>query len=419
MSKTQKRALIIVFIVLGVIALAVGVYFIVRAIRINSIDTGLDRIEIYTNGAEIESNEDYVNCKVSLCADETSYSFENLEAGIRLRGNDTRLYYPKKPYRIKFDKKISIYGEQKNKSWVLLALYNDYSLIKDYMAFSMADKVMEEDFVPSHNFVDLYLNGEYQGVYLLTDQVNEKSGRLDVECDFTENSTEVPFFVELDHRAPEEGEEGKDWFAIGDKYYAIKYPSADERYTKEQFEYIEAYIKKVDSLMKKPNVTINELEEYIDVDSFVNYYIVQEAMGQMEINWKSVYMSKSVDGKLKMGPVWDFDWSTTGPSRGSYSDENWDITEGFMSKNHWFYHVYKNSVEMREKFAIRYSQVRDDILQVISDVQSVQATLKPAAEKNHLYWYWYSPITSYDNNFERVIWWCRERIYWLDTQFTM
>lgn len=417
MSKKRKRILIITLAVLGVIALIVGVYFLVRAIRISAIETGLDRIDVCVNGVEIESNEEYVQCTVSLTSGEDVYSFENLEAGIRLRGNDTRLYYPKKPYRIKFEKKTSVYGEPENKSWVLLALYNDYSLIKDYLAFTVADKVMAGDFVPSHNFVDLYLDGEYQGVYLLTDQVNEKSGRLDVEYNFAAEDKSVPFLVELDNRAPEEGEEGVDWFAIGTKYYAVKYPNATERYTKEQFEYIEGYVKKVDSLMKKKDVTIAELEEYIDVDSFVNFYIVQEAMGQMEINWKSVYMSKTKDGKLKMGPVWDFDWSTTGPSIGVKSDKYWDITEGFKDEGHWFYHAYKNSMEVRKKFATRYAEVREDILQAITDVESIQQTLAPAAEKNHLLWYWYSPATFYEEHFERVIWWCRERIAWLDTQF--
>lgn len=419
MSKACKRMLIATSIVLGILALVIGIYFLVRLIRINTIETGLDRIDIFVNGAEIESNEIYVDCIVSLASNNEAYSFENADAGIRLRGNDTRLYFLKKPYRIRFNEKTSVYGEPENKSWVLLALYNDYSLIKDYMAFSMADKIMEGDFVPSYNYVDLYLDGEYQGIYLLTDQVNEKSGRLNLEYGFSEKDTEVPFLVELDQRAPEEGKEGKDWFAIGNKYYAIKYPDADERYTEEQFAYIEQYVKKVDSLMKKKDVTIAELEKYIDVDSFVNFYIVQEAMGQMEINWKSVYMSKTKDGKLKMGPVWDFDWSTTGPSTGPCADENWDKTEGFLSKSHWFYYAYKNSFEIREAFAKRYLQVRDDILETIDSVEEMKESLSPAAEKNHLCWYWYAPFGFYDDHFDRVIAWSRERIAWLDTQFVI
>lgn len=415
----RKRILIISSIVLGVIALVIGVYFLVQMIRINTIETGLSRVDVYTNGAKIESNEIYVDCQVSLACDEEQYSFTMAEAGIRLRGNDTRLYFPKKPYRIKFKEKTSVFGEPENKSWVLLALYNDYSLIKDYLAFSMADEVMEGDFVPSHNYVDLYLDGEYQGIYLLTDQVNEKSGRLDLECSFGEDDVEVPFLVELDQRAPEEGVEGVDWFAIGKKYYAVKYPSAEERYTKEQFEYIEGYIKKVDALMKKQNVTVDELEKYIDVDSFVNFYIVQEAMGQMEINWKSVYISKTKDGLMKMGPVWDFDWSTTGPSTGPCNDENWDKTEGFLSKSHWFYYAYKNSSEIREAFAQRYKAVRGKILDTIKAVESIKEALEPAATKNHLCWYWYAPFGFYDEHFDRVISWCRERIAWLDTQFVL
>lgn len=418
MREKSKKGLKITLIVLGAIALIIGAYFLVRFIMLKSIrDTGLPQINISTGGASITSNELYVDCLVSLACEGESFSFSDTEAGIRLRGNDTRLFYPKKPYRIKFDEKTSLFGHPENKSWVLLALYNDFSLIKDHLAFSLADRIMGEDFVPAHHYVDLYIDGKYQGIYLLTDQVNEKEGRLDVEYSFDENDTEVPFFVELDHRAPEEGIEGVDWFSIGTKYYAIKYPNAEERYTDEQFLYIKGYIETVDALTKRPDVKISELEEYIDIDSFINYYIVQETMAQLEINWKSVYMSKSIDGKLKMGPVWDFDWSVTGPSIGKNRNVGKDRLEEFRCVDHWFAYLYNNSPEIRVAFANRWAEVRDDILEVITEVEGQKQDLWRGAKKNHLRWYWYAPIGLFSSHFDEVISWCKERVKWLDTQF--
>lgn len=417
MSKRCKKILIKSLIALGIIAFIVLVYFLVRFIMFKTADdSGLPKIYITTDGTAIASKEAYVDCKVSLLADEEKHSFSDLDAGIRLRGNDS-LRFAKKPYRIKFDKKTSLFGAVANKSWVLLALHNDFSLIKDHLAFSIADRIMGNDFVPSHHYVELYIDDSYQGIYLLTDYVNENKGRLNIKNSFDKTDVEIPFLVELDHRAPEEGVEGIDWFAIGNKYYAIKYPEAEERFTKEQFLYIKSYIEKVDALMQKPNVTISELEEYIDVDSFINYYIVQEVMGQLEINWKSVYMSKGAKGKLKMGPVWDFDWSVTGPSLGKNRNLFKDNVTDFKSSDNWFSYAYGGSEEVRQAFARRWSEVRGDILDVINEVEQSKAYLALGAKKNHLRWYWYAPVELYSSHFDEVIAWCTGRVGWLDTQF--
>ena len=177
-------------IIVGVVDYAISRY------RVSTIgDTGLPRLDVYTEGgAKIKSKEEYVNCTVSLSgADE--FDFSSLEAGIRGRGNNSWKHFPKKPYRIKFDEKVSLLGETKNKSWVLLAMYSDFSLTKDRLAFSMADALETDAFVPSYHYVELYLNGSYNGIYLLTDQVDENKGRTNVKEDFDADAKEVPLWL--------------------------------------------------------------------------------------------------------------------------------------------------------------------------------------------------------------------------------
>ncbi len=382
-------------------------------------DTGLPRIDVVTEGgAKILTKTDYVNCTVSLSGAEEEYCFTDAEAGIRGRGNDTWTYYPKKPYRIKFEEKISMFGEQKNKSWVLLAMYNDFSLSKDRLAFTMADHLGGDAFVPSYHYVDLYLNGSYQGIYLLTDQVDENKGRTAVKEDFTAEDTEVPFLVELDARAPSEGVEGVDWFWVGGRSYAIKYPEADERYTQEQFDYIKSYIETVDALCRKDQVTLAELSEYIDVDSFIDFYLVQEVMGQPEINWKSVYMSKSVDGKLKMGPIWDFDWGAMGPSFGDSKNNYRGEYSGFRSDGNWFYLLYHGSPEFRAALTERWSVAREAVLRAIEQVESEKSVIESAAKRDHLRWHWYRLASSYSAYFDELTDWCKNRVAWLDQEFS-
>ena len=383
------------------------------------VDTGLPRLDVYTEGeAEILSRETYVNCTVSLSGAGEEFSFENLGAGIRGRGNSTWTACPKKPYRIKFNEKTSIFGEAANKSWVLLALYNDFSLSKDRLAFIIADSLGTENFTPSYNYVELYLNGKYNGIYLLTDQVDENKGRTEVKEKFTENDVEVPFLVELDAYSYQEGEIDVAWFSVGNHDFTIKYPEADERQTEAQFQYIKNYISEFDALTRKPGVSLAELSEYVDIESFIDYFIVQEVMGQMEVNNKSVYMYKAQGEKMKMGPVWDFDFSAQGTDaffrqRNIYKNDY----SGLRSTDNWFAYLYNSSEEFRLALAERYKEVRGNILQAIESVEASKSYLERGAEKDWARWHAFRVYKGYDKRFDELVSWCKNRVLWLDGAF--
>jgi len=130
---------------------------------------------------------DYINSQIYLVDEKNSENnmgtlSKPLEAGIRLRGNST-MNKPKKPYRIKFDKKQAPFGLPKNKNWVLLAEYMDASSLHNYSAYSFAQQLDGFDFAPSTNFVEVILNGNSQGLYLFSDHVQAKAGRVDIEHD--------------------------------------------------------------------------------------------------------------------------------------------------------------------------------------------------------------------------------------------
>ncbi len=416
MNKITKIAVIAVAILLtaAILIASTGVILYVSLAG----KSELPRLDVLTEeGAPILSKKDYVTCTVSLSGAKEEHCFRQLSAGIRGRGNDTWNYYPKKPYRIKFDEKTGLFGEAANKSWVLLAMYNDFSLIKDRMAFGLADAIGTEGFVPSYHYVELYINGKYQGLYLLTDQVDENAGRLDVKEAFTAEDTQVPFLVELDARAPEEGEEGVDWFSVAGFSYAIKYPEAKERHTKEQFDYIQQYIEQVDVLLRTPNVTLAQLEQYIDINSFLDFYLIQELMGQPEINWKSVYMSKTRDGKLKMGPIWDFDWSCMGPSTGRYKNDYRSMTEGFRSQNNWFDAVYSGSPEFRTAISMRWKEIRPQVDLVLAQMEAECKMLEKAALRDRLRWHWYRHWGAFKSYSEHVLEWVEDRAEWFDREF--
>lgn len=297
--------------------------------------------------------------------------------------------YPKKPYRIKFEEKTSLFGWAKNKSWVLLAMYNDFSNIKDYTALTIAKSVMKDSFVPNARHVELYLNGEFMGLYLLTDQIDEKTGRLDVESDLTAEDEDIPFYVEWDENAYTEGAEGSEWFRIVNEdsgitsYYEIKYPEAEDRLSEAQFDYIKNYIEKVNSLCHDPETTREEFEKFVDFESFLDYYLLQELYGQIEINWKSIHMSKEKGGRLKMGPIWDFDWALGGPmdiwSKGNTVPESW------MSNSNWFFYMMKKDW-FKEVAKQRFKEIESVVLQKAKEIHALRETLLKAGLRNATMW---------------------------------
>ncbi len=371
----------------------------------------IPRVDIDTNGVRINSKENYVDCTVSI----SETDIDSLAAGIRGRGNTTWEFAPKKPYKIKFSEKVSVFGEEKNKSWVLLALYNDFSYIKDRLAFKLADAIGTDAFVPSYNYVELYLNGKYNGLYLMTDHVDENAGRTGIKERFDASDTQVPFLVELDAYAPDEGTEDVDWFSVGGKAYAVKYPDAEERYTEEQFTYIKNYIERVDSACAAGDYA--GLKTLVDVDSFIDYYIIQEVMGQPEVNWKSVYMYKTKDGLMKMGPLWDFDWSVMGPQTGKSKDRYRDLIYGLRSCGSWFDLMLDRSPEFKADVSARFEEVTPVLLGVLDGVRAEKDVLSPYIARNHLRWNWYRQWNDWEDYYDGTLDWCVARIEWLGGRF--
>lgn len=425
MNTKVKLTLRITALVLLAVLAAAAMISLVSIVRYRIVsakceeERKIPRVDVYTvDEKKIESKEEYIDCTVSVSDTEIN----EYKAGIRGRGNTTWKYYPKKPYRIKFEEKVSVFGEKANKSWVLLALYNDFSIVKDRLAFTMADALGTDVFVPSYNYVELYLNGEYNGLYLMTDQVDENKGRAGVkDSDYIEDgNVEVPFLVELDDYAPSEGEEGKDWFSVGGKPYNIKYPEADERsedpeIAAAQFEYIRSFIEQVEIACNSGDY--EKLRELVDVESFIDFFIIQEIMGQPEINWKSVYMYKEAGSeKMKMGPVWDFDWSVIGPSTGSERNAYRDEFVGLRSNGNWFDLMLRGSDDFKKDVAARFDEAKGALLDAIAIVRADEARIAPYALRNHLRWHWYRVGVSWDSYYEEVLAWCERRIAWLDTK---
>lgn len=372
----------------------------------------LPYIYIETQDGKLPTNKvDYVNCSFTITNTENeNHSFtvtmkdeygDNDSVGIRLRGNST-MGYAKKPYRIKFDKKKSFFGSEKNKSWVLLADYLDPSDMRNYTAHELARKYENLDFVVSVHHVVLYINNVFKGVYLLTDQVDEKEGRTGVETDFdAETDIDFPFLIEMSHDANSGNVEGVDYFTIeGYEPIEIKYPEKEDRDSGGiVYNYIVNYMKAVCTLLDNGNTPIEvafrgktetvDLNDLVDEDSLIDFLLVNEIMGNADSTWKSINMHKSKNGKLKFGPVWDFDaaaipsWTgTPAQATNDLSIANKTFTLGGVIAKRWLA-IDGN----KQRFYNRFMETRDYVLEIVKQLDEYRAYISEAGKADAKLWY--------------------------------
>lgn len=379
-------------------------------------DNDVYRINITTENNEFPvDKENYVNGSLNITEqDENTVIKDSMDMRIKLRGNST-FSAAKKPFRIKFDSKQSLFGLEKSKDWVLLANYYDKSNLRNYLAYLTANKMTNLGFQPSSIFVDVYFNGEYYGLFTLCEQMEVNPGRVDIEDNISADGINS-FLLEADERAKEEypGYQGYAYVTSGSgKYgyydFALKHPDADDYVEaleiandetasvedKEEANttvtqhlkdvaWLQGFLDNVsDSIFNKGNY-----EEYIDVASFVDFYIVQEMFKNLDVGSTSqFYVIDQADEvvKLKAGPVWDFDLSagvvdeTSSDTYGLYM-----YTDLFMRNRDYYSEALFEDEAYVNLVRERYTEIREDVILSIFDELDLAKDLLAAAQQRNI-----------------------------------
>ena len=262
-------------------------------------DDALAHIYIDTEGGSpIVSKDEYVYTKLTIDG-QSKYEDRVFEFGdqarVKGRGNST-WGWPKKPYKIKLDSKESLFGLLPEKDWVLLADYQDGPHLLNAVAFKIG-RLLEMPFTNTIIPVEVTLNGNYLGLYGLTEQVEVKTNRVNVGND-------DGLLLELEQYYDEE------WKFRSAAYnlpVMIKDPELD---TANELALIQDDFESLESLVARDDFPDNNYLDFIDGESIANYLIVYMLTANEEINHpKSTYIHKSISGKYAMGPIWDFDWA--------------------------------------------------------------------------------------------------------------
>ncbi|MDE6758936.1 MAG: CotH kinase family protein [Clostridia bacterium] len=293
-----------------------------------TVETEIDFLELPVmvintqNSAPILDKENYVTCNVSVLNAEQEYCFEGESAGIRGRGNTTWGLL-KKPYKLKFNSKVDLFGNGKAKKWTLIANFADPSLARNYFTYSIASQfLVNAKYTTSVQNIELYLNGEYLGVYLVCEQNEVGSTRVDIDDNLVNDDGSLMlntgYLLESDNAyAPYEGIEGLDFFRINGDCYAIKSPDVeDEVFIAHKEEFV-GFIQNimqtaVDSLNNLDNSYENFaiISNLLDIPSFVDGYLIDELTNTADGAISSFYLYyDNRDGKIYRGPIWDYDAS--------------------------------------------------------------------------------------------------------------
>lgn len=371
-------------------------------------------------GAPVTSKEVYVNGHVSLNPNGSSAAFA-LEADMKIKGRGNSTWgLPKKPYRIKLNSKASVAGMPAEKDWVLLANYSDKTLMRNYLALELGRR-LGLSWTPRTQVIEVVLNGTELGTYLLTEHIKVAPDRVHITppkaTDTTPEAVNAGYLLELDGRL----DEVINWRTARNVPYTLKDP---EEAPAEQVAFIKNYLQTAEDVLNSAGFAdpTNGYAKYIDIDSFIDCFIVQEVFKNQDgAAFSSIFLYKDKDTKLKMGPLWDFD---IGAGNVNYSDAQ--HPEGWWVRAHspWFSKLFQDPV-FAAKVKTRWNEVKAqkvDSLLVLMD--QMAWALDKTQQKNFTIWpilntyVWPNPVItgSYAGEVAYTKNWLKTRIQWMDSQ---
>ncbi|MBQ3045914.1 MAG: CotH kinase family protein [Clostridia bacterium] len=291
------------------------------------------------------------------------------ELEIKGRGNST-WEMEKKPYNIKLADKVNLFGMGKTKKWSLIANHGDNSLIRNVLAYEAAERA-GMPYTPQFTPVDVYINSDYMGSYLLTTRVGIDGSSVDIDdlegetedvnkedldtyarggaygtyaglLEGTQKWYEIPndpeditggYIIEME-LANRYAAEASGFVTTRSQPFTMKTP---EYASKAQIQYISSYYQKVEDAIYN-GASMTELDKLVDVESLAQMYLINEWASNQDASLTSTYFYKPAGDKLYAGPVWDFDigFGNNDSNRfgNDYTDpEKWTVCYNRMYRN--------------------------------------------------------------------------------------
>lgn len=342
-------------------------------------------VYITTADSSAITSRDYWKENTSVCIvmPDGSVSYQSNAAAIRARGHST-FSKPKKPFALKLENDAPLLGMTANNRWILLANFMDHSLLRNSLALAVAKRTSLE-WTADSRLVDVVVNGKLQGCYLLCESIRVGKHRVNID-------KKDGFLIEMDNYPNEK-------YRFDTQYrhlpVNVTYPKVPSN---KQMEDIENYLNCIESFLYGSATDLSELyRNYIDVDSFVDWWLVYELTQNAEPNGpRSCYMYKSKNGLLKAGPVWDFDLAfiTVGldaggdirPSRLNRPDIVMLTGDSIYNRNAlWYDRLLKDPV-FANRVKERWNELEPEFRSLTNELDNWQQLIEPSALADEKLW---------------------------------
>lgn len=269
-----------------------------------------------------ENLDPYVNGKITIIDNENNINTLSDDADlvsnmkIKYRGNSS-VVFEKHQFKVKLltedgqKNKQSIMGMAPDSDWIINISMIDSTLVRNYMTYTLAGKLME--FAPKVKYCEVIMKDgdsyHYQGLYMMMENIKQGKGRVDIK-DYDPTKNYTSYILRRD-RYDEEDIMIEDTYALdnnlGYGYLGIKYPEADD-VDEKVYNYIRNDIDTIERILySEDRETFLQYDNYINEDSFIDYFLFNEFFANYDAGNNSTYLYKDVGGKLTIGPVWDYD----------------------------------------------------------------------------------------------------------------
>jgi len=331
--------------------------------------------------------------------------------GIEIRGAYSASL-PQKPYGIETrdasgnNHNVSLLGMPEENDWILLANYNDKTFMRNMLAFELFRKMGH--YAPRTRIVEVIVNNVYQGVYILTEKIKQDKGRVDIaklaSKDIAGDDLTGGYIFKIDYY-----DSSNSWksnytppgYPSKSVNYVYSDPDATDLFTSQK-NYLKDAVNSFESKLYSTNFTdkTTGYPAWLDVNSFIDYFIVSEVSRNVDGYKKSCYFFKdknSKGGKINAGPVWDFDWAwkniwdcsfyqATNGSGWSYKVN--DCGNIWPNSNGWMVRLLQDE-EFANALNKRYFELRDSYLSfshLQSYIDSVQNLANEAQVRHYTKW---------------------------------
>jgi len=444
----------------------------------NGIDTISDQIffsklpVVYIdteNQAPIVSKDTYIQASLSIQGNATfNFATTTLYEGateIKGRGNST-WGLPKKPYKLKLDKKADLFGFGKNKHWVLLANYYDTSYMRNKLAYDLSG-AMGMPYMQSV-LIDVVLNGQYVGNYQLCEQIRVDKNRVNI-LNWEEEAKTIAETIAAAHSFSKDDEDAfskqmeenfawvtknqvefkgvtytiRDYYDVKDidggylleldsnmdevskfttnKQQPIMFKSPEYVNTNnEMFTYVKEYIQAFEDAVYADDYTAmyqgerKHYSELFDMDALVDYWIINEIFFNEDAMKKSTYLYKDNKELFKMGPVWDMDWSSGAAQSAATPTDQWHTLYFSMNAQQWQW--YKELVKdpyFLKQVQNRYWKIRHTLIQnMLNSINPLSQEISESAQASMDAW----GQGNYDQKVQELKDWFTKRMAFLDSK---